>query len=224
MGITPHCAQQSLLYPKDDAQRVFCRVWRCHGVAVENDFAYSWATGRLSFFTTEDVVHSPLAAIVVVATAAFMPLWRAAHFFAGHRFLHFGPLYTHVHSLHHRNTDIECFAGVTMHPVEHLFYFTAVMPALFFAVHPTVLVWTGFAMMLSPAASHSGYEDTMQSDSHHYMHHRYFDVNFASYDAAAVDVFFGTFMASFAEREPKAEADGGALERNSSLGHATAHL
>ena len=83
------------------------------------------------------------------------------------------------------------------------------MPALFITVHPMVLVWTGFAMMLSPAASHSGYEDTIQSDSHHYMHHRYFDVNFASYDAAAVDVFFGTFMASFAEREPKAEAAGG---------------
>lgn len=36
------------------------------------------------------------------------------------RLLHFKPLFQQVHSLHHRNTDIEPFAGLCMHPVEHL--------------------------------------------------------------------------------------------------------
>ena len=32
-------------------------------------------------------------------------------------------LYKYVHSLHHRNTDIEPFAGLCMHPIEHLYYY-----------------------------------------------------------------------------------------------------
>ena len=33
-------------------------------------------------------------------------------------------MYKYVHSVHHRNTDIEPFAGLSMHPVEHLYYFS----------------------------------------------------------------------------------------------------
>ena len=32
-------------------------------------------------------------------------------------------MYKYIHSLHHRNTDIEPFAGLCMHPVEHLYYY-----------------------------------------------------------------------------------------------------
>ena len=35
-------------------------------------------------------------------------------------------MYKYVHSLHHRNTDIEPFAGLSMHPVEHLYYYRLV--------------------------------------------------------------------------------------------------
>ena len=35
-------------------------------------------------------------------------------------------VYKYVHSLHHRNTDIEPFAGLSMHPVEHLYYYRLV--------------------------------------------------------------------------------------------------
>ena len=37
-----------------------------------------------------------------------------------HRLLHISALYRFVHSLHHRNIDIEPFSGLSMHPVEHL--------------------------------------------------------------------------------------------------------
>ena len=56
------------------------------------------------------------------------------HFYFAHRMTHLRSLYTYVHSLHHRNTDIEPFAGLCMHPVEHLFYFSCVAPALYFKV------------------------------------------------------------------------------------------
>jgi hypothetical protein len=59
-------------------------------------------------------------------------------------------------------------------------------------------VWNGVHLLLSPAASHSGYEDHFQSDAFHYMHHRYFECNYAGTDAAFMDRFFGTFRGSFA--------------------------
>ena len=93
-----------------------------------------------------------------------------------------------------------------MHPVEHCWYFAAAFPLLFFPSSSFFLLYIGYGLMLSPAASHSGWEDAMQSDSHHYMHHRFFEVNYASYDAAAMDVMFGTFMGSFAD-EPGCEKE-----------------
>jgi hypothetical protein len=52
-------------------------------------------------------------------------------------------------------------------------------------------------LLLSPAASHSGYEDHFQSDLFHYLHHYYFECNYAGSDAAFMDVAFGTFKGSF---------------------------
>ena len=53
-------------------------------------------------------------------------------------------------------------------------------------------------LLVSPAASHSGYEDHFQSDLFHYLHHRYFECNYAGSDAAFMDIAFGTFVGSFA--------------------------
>ena len=35
-------------------------------------------------------------------------------------------LHASMHALHHKNSDIDCFAGFAMHPLEHLYYFSAV--------------------------------------------------------------------------------------------------
>jgi sterol desaturase/sphingolipid hydroxylase (fatty acid hydroxylase superfamily) len=85
-------------------------------------------------------------------------------------------LYKYVHSLHHRNTDIEPFSGLCMHPVEHLYYFSCVLPSLYFYMSPFHMMWNGMHLLLSPAASHSGWEDHMQSDQFHYLHHAKFEV------------------------------------------------
>jgi hypothetical protein len=86
-----------------------------------------------------------------------------------------------------------------MHPVEHLYYFSCILPSLVFYCSPFALVWNGTHLLLSPAASHSGYEDHFQSDMFHYLHHRYFECNYAGSDAAFMDIAFGTFKASFNE-------------------------
>ena len=43
-----------------------------------------------------------------------VPVWRGAHFYFAHRFVHIRAIYKYVHSLHHRNGDIEPFAGLCM--------------------------------------------------------------------------------------------------------------
>jgi sterol desaturase/sphingolipid hydroxylase (fatty acid hydroxylase superfamily) len=84
-----------------------------------------------------------------------------------------------------------------MHPVEHMYYFACVLPSLIFYCSPYAFVWNGVHLLLSPAASHSGYEDHSQSDLFHYLHHYYFECNYAGSDAAFMDKAFGTFKASF---------------------------
>lgn len=187
--------------------------WTTSGIAIwsvfENIFCYLWATGRLAY-VSDTLSFTTFPGLVRFALALMgVPVWRSVHFYFAHRFLHYRPLYQQVHSLHHRNTDIEPFSGLCMHPVEHLYYFACVAPSLVLYCSPYAFVWNGVHLLLSPAASHSGYEDHFQSDVFHYLHHRYFECNYAGSDAAFMDIFFGTFKASF--REHPADKDGPTL-------------
>jgi sterol desaturase/sphingolipid hydroxylase (fatty acid hydroxylase superfamily) len=175
--------------------------WTTSGIVIwtlfENVFANLWATGRLPYMSDTNLLSTPWGLPVFILGLMGIPVWRSVHFYFAHRFLHYTPLYKQVHSLHHRNTDIEPFSGLCMHPVEHLYYFACVLPNLVFYCSPHALLWNGVHLLLSPAASHSGYEDHFQSDIFHYLHHRYFECNYAGSDAAFMDIAFGTFKASF---------------------------
>jgi sterol desaturase/sphingolipid hydroxylase (fatty acid hydroxylase superfamily) len=175
--------------------------WTTSGICIwtvfENVFVYLWASGRLPYISDQISTSTPYGLIALLVAFMGVPLWRSIHFYFAHRFLHYTPLYKQVHSLHHRNTDIEPFSGLCMHPVEHLYYFACVAPSLVFYCSPFAFVWNGVHLLLSPAASHSGYEDHFQSDLFHYLHHRYFECNYAGSDAAFLDIAFGTFKGSF---------------------------
>jgi sterol desaturase/sphingolipid hydroxylase (fatty acid hydroxylase superfamily) len=183
--------------------------WTSSGVVIwtvfENVFCFLWTSGRLSYIpnTALNTLSGQFGFLLAMMG---VPIWRSVHFYFAHRLLHFGPLYQQVHSLHHRNTDIEPFSGLCMHPVEHLYYYSCVAPSLIFFCSPYAFLWNGVHLLLSPAASHSGWEDHFQSDVFHYMHHRYFECNYAGTDAAFMDIFFGTFRGSLADNE--ADKDG----------------
>jgi sterol desaturase/sphingolipid hydroxylase (fatty acid hydroxylase superfamily) len=51
-------------------------------------------------------------------------------FYFAHRLLHWPPLYELAHKLHHRNTNPGPWSGLSMHPIEHVIYFSTI--ALFF--------------------------------------------------------------------------------------------
>lgn len=56
--------------------------------------------------------------------------------------------------------------------LQHLYYFSCLAPSIWFAAHPLVMLFNGIHLVLSPACSHSGYEDHWQSDQFHYLHVR----------------------------------------------------
>ena len=178
-------------------------LWTTSGVAIwtlfENIMCHLWSSGRLPYITDSESFGSLGGALSFTLTLMAVPLWRSFHFYWAHRFLHMDAVYKLVHSLHHRNTDVEPFSGLCMHPVEHLYYFACIGPSLLLNCSPFGFLWNGVHLLLSPAASHSGYEDHFQSDVFHYMHHRYFECNYAGTDAAFMDLLFGTFRESFDE-------------------------
>ena len=161
--------------------------------AFENVFCFLWATGRLPYMTDAAAFASWKGQAVFWAGLVLIPQWRDFHFYFAHRLLHFRPNYMFVHSLHHRNTDVEPFSGLCMHPVEHLYYYACVLPNLLPMLSPSSFLFNGIHLTLAPAASHSGYEDHWQSDHFHYCHHRYFEMNYAGWGAAFLDYWFGSF-------------------------------
>jgi len=174
-----------------------------------------WATGRLPYLDDAAAFGTCRGALHFLAACFWVPLWRTWHFYFAHRLLHYRPLYKWVHSLHHRNTDIEPFSGLTMHPVEHLYYFACAAPSLYVFTSPFAFTWNGVHLLLSPAASHSGFEDHFQSDQFHYLHHKHFECNYGPSNCP-LDRWFGTFKAKLEVKTPSkapSKAGGGAAAK-----------
>mmetsp|Transcript_50061 Transcript_50061/g.116836 ORF Transcript_50061/g.116836 Transcript_50061/m.116836 type:complete len:451 (+) Transcript_50061:117-1469(+) len=167
-----------------------------------------WATGKVPYVDAATIFASPSLLCWNVFWVLAMPLWRDLHFYVAHRFIHIRAVYKFVHSLHHRNTDPEPFSGMTMHPVEHLYYFSnALIPTLYFSgLSPFQFYWCFFHLAIAPAGGHSGWEDHFQSDQYHYVHHAKFECNYGSPMSGFIDQWCGTFREKLgASKEYKGE-------------------
>ncbi len=129
----------------------------------------------------------------------FIPVWREAHFYAVHRLIHWPPLYRAVHSLHHKNVDPGPWSGLAMHPVEHLLYFSGVLLHWIVPSNGLHVIFHMQHLAFAPANGHSGFgrlklgEAEFDSGAYwHYLHHRYFEVNYGS-DLVPIDKWVGTF-------------------------------
>ncbi len=74
-------------------------------------FIHMYATGKLPYMSNAEILASPWKLAATVIGVLAVPIWRDLHFYFAHRFIHIRVLYKYVHSLHHRNTDIEPFSG-----------------------------------------------------------------------------------------------------------------
>ena len=129
-----------------------------------------------------------------------LTLYQALHFYLIHRALHWPPLYRIVHSVHHRNINPGPWSGISMHPIEHLLYFSSLAVFLILPSHPVHMIFLLFWQLLGAPSGHSGYEAVWAKDKarllvggfFHQMHHRYFECNYGNPELP-IDKLFGTF-------------------------------
>ncbi len=134
-----------------------------------------------------------------VAVFFLIPVWESFYFYWIHRLLHTGPFYR-FHALHHRNTDIGPWSGLSMHPVEHMFYFGTAMIHFAVATHPVHLIFHLMFYALLAVTTHTGFEGLLFRNKkrvhlgkfHHQIHHRYFECNYGNLDVPW-DKLFGSF-------------------------------
>ena len=146
---------------------------------------------------TISFAESPFFFSLILAVTG---MWIAFHFYWGHRFLHLKPLYKYVHGLHHRNVNIGPWSGISMHPIEHLIYFSSLLVHLFIPTHPIHIMFHGYMLALSAIIGHAGFHALIVKGAprvalghfHHQLHHRYFECNYGSVDFP-LDKWFGTF-------------------------------
>lgn len=129
-----------------------------------------------------------------------LPAWETFYFFLIHRLIHWPPLYRSVHSLHHRNTNVGPWSGMSMHPVEHLIYFGTVLIHFIVPASPLLIIFHLQYYSLTAATTHTGYEGITVGGKlilplgtyHHQLHHRYFECNYGGLEIP-LDQWSGNF-------------------------------
>ncbi|MEM6760610.1 MAG: sterol desaturase family protein [Pseudomonadota bacterium] len=129
-----------------------------------------------------------------------IPIWSSFHFYWIHRVLHWPPLYKLAHSLHHRNVNVGPWSGISMHPVEHVMFYTNFAIHLVVPSHPLHVWFHGYIQSTHPVFSHSGFEELVVNETpqmrmgvyFHQLHHRYFECNYGTVEMPW-DRWFGSY-------------------------------
>jgi sterol desaturase/sphingolipid hydroxylase (fatty acid hydroxylase superfamily) len=162
-------------------------IWE---VAIRHAYATEWASSvAFSAHPVWFVLLFPL-----------LTMWQGIHFYFVHRLLHWPPLYRRVHSVHHRNINVGPWSGLSMHPLEHVLYFSQLLIFLVLPAHPVHVMFILHWQLLGAPSGHSGYEAVFARDKarllvggfFHQLHHRYFECNYGNPEFP-LDKWFGTY-------------------------------
>lgn len=174
-----------------------CTLWSAYEVFT----LWGYANGMWPMITLRE---SPVYFVLLFFGVL---IFRHFHFYLIHRLIHFKPLYKISHYLHHKNINVGPWSGLSMHPIEHLLYFSGVLIHFIVPSHPVHAIFHLMHAGVAPASGHSGYhayeiggsyEDqeakaTLEvGDYFHYLHHRYFTVNYGN-TGFPVDKWFGSY-------------------------------
>jgi sterol desaturase/sphingolipid hydroxylase (fatty acid hydroxylase superfamily) len=164
-------------------------IWTAYEVLT----LWAFANGRIPWLSFR---QHPIWFVVLMM---LVPLTREFHFFWIHRMIHWPPLYRLAHSLHHKNVNPGPWSGLAMHPIEHVVYFSCVLVHWVVPSHPMHALFNLFHAGLSPVPGHSGFDKIELGEDRsidtnclaHYLHHKYFEVNYAD-GAIPLDKWFGS--------------------------------
>lgn len=172
------------------------------GDQVLDNIFWSCVSG-VTIWTAYEILYLKLLSIGMVPTISFsnnpiwfialfviLPFYRESHFYIIHRIIHWKPLLRAVHSVHHRNPNPGPWSGLSMHPIEHLLYFSPGLILLLIPAHPVHYLYLMIASGLAPAPGHTGFDTKIfrgllpSGDYFHYLHHRHVACNFGTPTAA----------------------------------------
>ena len=127
-------------------------------------------------------------------------LFESVHFYFVHRLLHFKFFYKFFHHIHHRNINPGPWSGISMHPLEHLFYFSSVLIHLIIPSHPIHILFHFMILTVGAVIGHCGFDGFLINKKnkvalghfHHQLHHRYFECNYGTIETP-FDVWFQSF-------------------------------
>ena len=204
-------------------ENVFFSLVSGAGLLTALEVGYFWIAANGWVPTFQLSLDQPLWALWFVFALIAIPIWSSFHFYWVHRFLHWPPLYRIAHGLHHKNINVGPWSGVSMHPIEHVLYYSTLLIHLVIPSHPILVVFHACLQNLSPPFSHSGYEQVLVRDKQrlrvgdffHQLHHRYFECNYGTIDMPW-DRWFGSFDNGTAESRTRQQDRMKAMKRHTS--------
>lgn len=151
------------------------------------------------------------APVYFIALFFAIPIIHELHFYLVHRLIHIPALYRFVHSVHHRNVNPGPWSGLSMHPVEHLLYFSGVFIYWIVPANPVHAIFHLFHAAFMPAIPHSGFHELAIDDKrtvdvgghHHYLHHKLCECNYDGHGLLPIDKWLGTFHDGSDETEER---------------------
>ena len=177
----------------DNALRSFgtgVPIWTAYQCVMLHLWAIGW--GPWTTFSA-----NPWA---LVALGLLIPLIHETHFFCIHWLIHQGPLYKWVHSVHHNSVNPSPWSSLSMHPVEHLLYWSDILIHLILPSHPLLVLYHLQVAGTGAVIGHIGFdrievgaETAIGTQAYaHYLHHKYFEVNYGD-GLTPFDRIFGTW-------------------------------
>jgi len=165
-------------------------IWTAYEVFIL--WAYANGIGAWSTFAEHPIWFTVLWLLV--------PIWHEGHFYMIHRPLHWPFFYKHIHSIHHNSVNPSPWSSLSMHPIEQALFFSSSLLYLVVPAHPLFALYHLQLSGLGSIVGHIGFEkivlgDKTLMDTHtynHYLHHKYFEVNYGD-GTVPFDKVFGTY-------------------------------
>ena len=161
--------------------------------AVQVIVLWAWANSWGNWVTWED--HW----LWLVVLTLLVPAIHEVHFFCIHRLIHIPVFYKWVHSVHHNSINPSPWSSLSMHPIEHVLYFSEMFWHVLIPSNPVVALFQLHGTGFGAINGHIGFEkleltDATALDSHayaHHLHHKYFEVNYGADGIVPLDKWFG---------------------------------